>query len=360
MNAKTVEAIANAVLYEGYILYPYRPSALKNQRRFNFGVLAPKPANSTSDTGDAWEMRSECLLTGSTESAVAAKIRFLQLIARSVGAISPPLASLPENAEPAFEAVDALEVEGRVFQAWQEAVEREVSVDAPLAQILLEPRVVAFSFAERTEIEPLRDSDARIVGVLVRRQEQLRGEVELSAVRLGDGLFRLMIRVMNLSSLEGHTPRNRDELLNYSAVSTHAILTAARGQFNSLLDPSAEFAAETAQCRNSGYWPVLAGDEGERDTMLVSPIILYDYPQIAPESAGDLCDGTEIDEILALRILTMTDEEKEEVRNGDDRARRILERTESLPAEHFMKLHGALRNVRPANDDPAQMGIQDE
>ena len=87
----------------------------------------------------------------------------------------------------------------------------------------------------------------------------------------------------------------------------------------------------------------MAGDPKQRDTMLVSPIILYDYPQIAPESPGDLFDGTEIDEILALRILTMTDEEKEEVRAGDERARQILERTEQLPAEHFQKLHGALR-----------------
>ena len=85
--------------------------------------------------------------------------------------------------------------------------------------------------------------------------------------------------------------------------------------------------------------------------MLSSPIILYDYPQIAPESPGDLFDGTEIDEILTLRILTLTDEEKLEMREADDRARRILERTESLPAEHFMKLHGALRGLRPAHED---------
>ena len=86
--------------------------------------------------------------------------------------------------------------------------------------------------------------------------------------------------------------------------------------------------------------------EGQRDTLLSSPIILYDYPQIAPESPGDLFDGTEIDEILSLRILTMTDEEKREMRAVDERARRILERTEALPPEHFMKLHGALRGLR--------------
>jgi hydrogenase maturation protease len=80
--------------------------------------------------------------------------------------------------------------------------------------------------------------------------------------------------------------------------------------------------------------------------MLSSPIILYDYPQIAPESPGDLFDGAEIDEILSLRIMTMTEEEKQEMRESDDRARRILERTETLPEEQLMKLHGALRGLR--------------
>jgi hydrogenase maturation protease len=85
--------------------------------------------------------------------------------------------------------------------------------------------------------------------------------------------------------------------------------------------------------------------------MLSSPIILYDYPQIAPESAGDLFDGTEIDEILALRILTLTEDEKREMRDGDERARQILERTEALPEEQFLKLHGVLRGMRPTSED---------
>ena len=38
----TVDQVANAVLYEGYILYPYRPSAVKNRQRWNFGVVYPR------------------------------------------------------------------------------------------------------------------------------------------------------------------------------------------------------------------------------------------------------------------------------------------------------------------------------
>ena len=72
------------------------------------------------------------------------------------------------------------------------------------------------------------------------------------------------------------------------------------GEFVSLLEPPPQFESAAAACRNVGTWPVLAGEGGRRDTMLSSPIILYDYPQIAPESPGDLFDGTEIDEILVV------------------------------------------------------------
>lgn len=127
--------------------------------------------------------------------------------------------------------------------------------------------------------------------------------------------------------------------------STHTILNVRDGEFVSSLDPPETLREAVAACENTGTWPVLVGEEGARDTMLSSPIILYDYPQIAPESAGDLFDGTEIDEILTLRIMTLTDEEKREMRGSDDRARQILERTEMLPVEQLMKLHGALKKT---------------
>ena len=136
-----------------------------------------------------------------------------------------------------------------------------------------------------------------------------------------------------------------------SLVSAHTLLGVTDGRFVSLLDPPEELPELAASCRNIGVWPVLVGAEGDRDTMLSSPIILYDYPQIAPESPGDLFDGTEIDEILALRIMTMTDAEKHEMRHTDDRARKMLERTENLPMEHLMKLHGTLRELRPVEEE---------
>jgi hypothetical protein len=136
-----------------------------------------------------------------------------------------------------------------------------------------------------------------------------------------------------------------------SLISARLILGANRGDFVSLLDPPAELRESAALCRNVGVFPVLIGEEGQRDTMLASPIILYDYPQIAPESAGDLFDGTEIGEILSLRIMTMTDEEKLEMRQSDDRTRQLLDSIETLPEEHLMKLHGVLRGLRQLKED---------
>jgi hypothetical protein len=66
---------------------------------------------------------------------------------------------------------------------------------------------------------------------------------------------------------------------------------------------------------------------------------------VAPESPGDLFDAAEIDQLLRLSILSMTDQEKEDMRAADPKAREILERTESLSPEELMKLHGAIREM---------------
>jgi hypothetical protein len=307
MNVSVVEKIADAVLYEGYILYPYRPSAVKNRQRFNFGVLYPRQYCDLQLETEAWQMKTECLVLGSTSTTIEVKVRFLQLATR---------------------------------QEWQEGQEREVT--APGCSLEF---AVAQSFRQQFRFGRDEATDGR-------SSENLRGELEFRASQLDESLFRLTLNVRNLANLESASDLSRDRALLRSLVSVHSILHADAGEFVSLLDPPEEFKAAAAACQNAGTWPVLVGEEGQRDMMLSAPIILYDYPQIAPESAGDLFDSTEIDEILALRILTMTDAEKQEVRSGDDRARRILERTEMLPPEHFQKLHGALRGLRTSLEGP--------
>jgi hydrogenase maturation protease len=183
--------------------------------------------------------------------------------------------------------------------------------------------------------------------MVARKQESVEGTVEIRAARASRELFKVHVMAKNDSlSRDDAGQLDRDSALMRSLVSAHIVLGVRDGQFISLLEPPEDLKGFAMSCQNIGAWPVLVGGEGERDTMLSSPIILYDYPQIAPESPGDLFDGTEIDEILALRIMTMTDDEKREMRNIDDRARRMLERTEALSTEHLMQLHGTVRELR--------------
>jgi hypothetical protein len=191
----------------------------------------------------------------------------------------------------------------------------------------------------------VRDASGSIVGIIQRDKNMVAGTIDLAAERLAPGVFKLTIHISNASRLDD-TPSNREQALSRALVSAHTIMEVRGGDFVSLIDPPENYRDFVASCQNVGTWPVLVGQAGERDTMLSSPIILYDYPAIAPESPGDLFDGAEIDEILSLRIMTMTDEEKREMRQSDDRTRKILERTESMPDEQFMKLHGALRGLR--------------
>jgi hypothetical protein len=68
---------------------------------------------------------------------------------------------------------------------------------------------------------------------------------------------------------------------------------------------------------------------------------------VSPESPGDLFDASEIDEILSLRTLTLTEQEKLEARATDARAAAIVDRVDAMPPEVLRRLHGAIRSPRP-------------
>lgn len=334
MNTNLIDAIAKAVLYEGYMLYPYRPSSVKNRQRFNFGVLYPKLYSEAQTGSDAWTMQTECLVEGVSPAietpVIEIRVRFLKLVARTTREIAETTSA-----------------------PWQEAIECEVIIPPQnLDALVAVPLQWDFAFPAKEESEDLRDENGEIAGRIDRSQESVQGTVLVNATRVAADLFKLQVQVKNLTPLERNPDQtSRDAALMQSLVSAHTLLGAVNGQFVSLLEPPEDLKNLATCCQNLGAWPVLVGAEGERDTMLASPIILYDYPQIAPESPGDLFDGTEIDEILALRIMTMTDDEKREMRGTDDRARKILERTEALPLEHLAKLHGTLRELRPLKEE---------
>lgn len=343
MSRTLVERIADAVLYEGYILYPYRPS-LKNHQRWSFGGLLPPAYVEAHPGSDASSNQTECLLQGSADTILEVSVRFLHLIDRTVGEFDPPLETWTDELSP-HQPTDSLRVDDEIHHSWQEAQERMVKL--PLLR-LGEATLHSESIEQQGECwrEPLCRRDGLIAGLLIRRQEWLRGSLELAATVVADGLFKVTLRVANLTPLDDAAFAHRDDALLRSFVSTHSILTVKGGEFVSLLDPPECWCEAAASCRNIGTWPVLAGEEGQRDTMLSSPIILYDFPQIAPESPGDLFDGLEIDEILTLRILTMTDEEKHEAAAVDGRVRALMQRTESLARDQMLGLHGTMRGLR--------------
>jgi hypothetical protein len=349
MKPSPLDQLINAVLYEGYILYPYRPSSKKNQQRFTFGRVYPQAYGASQDGAEPFVMQTECLVRSQSGSPLLkASVRFLHPMMREVGQ-ELAAQSASTNSEPFFKVVSELRVEGNVYHTWQEAVEREVkplplSLRAPLPGQMSFP----FSFPASLVEEPIRDQQDCAAGIIRRRQGAIEGMVELNVQLVDAAIFKITIRILN------HTPMTAEEMNDQGAVimrtlaSTHTILHVEGGEFISQTDPPSVCREAVAGCRNIGTWPVLVGDEekAECDTMLSSPIILSDYPRIAPESAGDLFDGAEIDEILTLRIMTMTDEEKQEMRGVDEHARRLLDRTETLDQDHLLKMHGVMRANR--------------
>jgi hydrogenase maturation protease len=353
VNLARVEEIANAVLYEGYMLYPYRPSSVKNRQRWNFGVLCPQAYCELEPGSESSFMQTQCLLRTDAATRLTVRVRFLQIVQRLVGRLKDAEAGPTEDTEPELEFVDRLEIGGRIYQPWQEAMERTLEYEALDPVFLALSSSMEFSSPGGDSCEYLRDAKQCAAGVIVRQWQNLDGTVQIGAEWCRENVFKVTVRVNNRSEFhpaEKGQGSGRDAALLSSLVSAHAILGAENGEFLSLLDPPAGFEELTAQCENMGAWPVLAGDDAA--AVLASPIILYDYPKIAPESAGNLFDATEIDEILSLRILTLTEPEKREMRESDDRARELLERTESMPGEQFMKLHGALRGLTALKERP--------
>jgi len=292
MTFEAAERVADAVLYEGYVLYPYRASAIKNKFRWQFGVVAPKSPHEDAEPNFT---QTECLIE-STASAprLSIRVRFLRPQPAAGDAVSPPSSWLEGAAHAAdFGPIDLVS-SGKVRLPL-----RIAGVDA---QVMLHVRPVG-------------------------------------------RFLKLQLRVESLEPWRTDFDSSRDAMLERSLVGTHVLLGLENGVFVSMLEPTDDAVSLVADCPNRHTWPVLIGDSARRNLMLSSPIVLYDFPSVAPESPGDLCDAAEIDEILSLRILTMTDEEKREARATDPRARELLDRVEALTPEALAALHGTIRNA---------------
>jgi hydrogenase maturation protease len=326
-----VAQIAQAVLYEGYVLWPYRRSALKNRQRWTFGGVHPAGWTRAGHDDDPSAMQTQCLVLGAGDATADVVVRFLHVVDRRVARLDAG----------GLQEVDELTVAGERHLSWEEATEREVTPGPlGLAELERRPRRTVVDVPEGESVEPLGGE-----GAIVRRWEPLAGAVEIGAEAAGDRVRRLTVRIENTTPWPGG---DRHAALRRTMVSTHVVVRAATGaELVSLEDPPDGLRDAAQACVNVGTWPVLVGEEGERHTILSAPIILGDYPRVAPESPGDLFDGGEIDELLILNVLGLTDAERREARESDPRARELIDRCAGLSEDQLLRLHGTIRELRP-------------
>ncbi len=420
MSFDLARRVADAVLYEGYVLYPYRASSAKNRVRWQFGVVATRDSGDASG-GDSWFQQTEVLIelpaagAASAPAAAAAdlaagprtaadamaadgavktpapagdrgeirldlRVRFLQVQLRTVQVL--------DAASGEYQAVERLELGGETLVTWEEGCERQVDwPDLRLADLLAEERQLPFQIAGGREVETVSPGAAaaglaaaagdRILGAgdgdggagngagvpaapvpppraqVVRQRWPLCGVLRAAAFPAAEqgapGFVRLRVRVENHTPWDLPPDSGRDQTTRRSLVGAHTLLAVRGAQLVSATDPPASAAG--VPCSNLHTWPVLIG-EGRRDLLLSSPIILGDYPEVAPESPGDLYDATEIDEILTLRVMTLTEAEKREARATDARAAAVIERSDTIPSEIFERLHGAIRYLGAGPGQP--------
>ena len=327
----SIRDIADTVLFEGYMLYPYRANDAKNTVRWQFGVLAPE-AFVAVDPSERSFLRGECLLEGRNPS-VSVRARFLQLQRRTV----------ERGDGDGFVPVESLDVGDATFLPWDEAVVHDFEVSGD------------FEVPGGVDVEEIDG------GRLVRMREPLAASLDIETEPLPGPYFVRRLR-LTLRNRTPSTARTRAEALAGSLLAAHLVVSVRGGRFVSMIDPPEWATGYAGACENVGGFPVLVGEPGTRDTMLVSPIILYDYPQVAPESEARFCDATEIDEMLTLRALTLTDQEKRQVRGSDPRGDELMDQLDHLQPELLGRLHGAIRSMtatarRAAPDDEASVMI---
>ena len=336
MTWQSAEQIADALLYEGYLLYPYRGSAVKNRYRWQFGIVAPR-VYSDAEGSERCLMRTECLVEPDGAALLDVKVRFLHVQARQV-----EVREAREDGTELWRAVDSTTVDGRELLTWDEAAPHELVIaDVPVSAAATQ-ELRTFEIPGDRAMEAVHDVAGTPVARLVRERSAISCVVRVAVEPIG-ARRKVSVRIENVTPWPEAAHAARPAALRRSLVAAHTLLAVRKGAFVSLLEPPAGAAADAAACQNVHTWPVLVGTAPQRNLMLSSPIILYDYPAIAPESPGDSFDGTEIDELLALRVRTLTTDERRQALATDVRAQQVIERATAMATPEFERLHGAIR-----------------
>lgn len=243
--------VADAVLFEGYVLYPYRASAAKNRLRWQFGVLVPPGWGAESEEHDF--QHTECLMEPKAGATLSVEMRFLRARRRTVQRIRP---------DGGFDTVPELDLDDRVLVPWDEGIEERVEVIAPVDQLLGDGVTHPFRLPAREDTAPVLDAAGRTVGRLLRRREEISGTVRLSAREL-DGPYRTLRLTAVVENTSDWTPpegraADRDAALPHSLVATHLLMALSAGSFLSMTDPPSGRRARSppaATCTPGPYSP---------------------------------------------------------------------------------------------------------
>jgi hypothetical protein len=321
--------VADAVLYEGYVLFPYRASALKNRYRWQWGVVIPR-AQVDIGGSEPCAVHCETLVRAGRGTVVDVTARFLQLRLRQL---------VDAQGRP----VEELEVDGQPLPTWEEGLEHEVTLDVAVGESPRSTRRFALDGDE--DVERFGG-----VGCAVRTTHPVRGELSVDVGHVDGDVWKVRVTVHN-DTAWSRKRAPREEVLRRALVGVHTLLHVEDGVFASAIDPPDWVPPDAGALHNRGLHPVLVGDTD--DVVLAAPIILYDHPRVASESPGPSFDATEIDELLALCVLGLSDDEKRRARATDARAAALIDRTDGLPAAVRERLHGTVRELRPVDLEPA-------
>jgi hypothetical protein len=349
---EAARAVAEAVLYDGYVLQPERPSRRPNAERSRFGVLVPL-GYSPADASERTFNQTECLLEGE-HPHLSVRVRFLHLQRCDV-----------ESAfGTGFVAAEALAVGATTYLPRDEAVEAEVSAQAAVTDLLRAPAEVRFRRPAGQEYVLIAGSPGTPgpdpVGRLVRERQALEGVVQLAAEPLHGpyGVTRIRVRVENRTQVGARTSMERPEALAHSLAATHVLLSATDGTFVSMLAPPDWAEGYVDRCDNIGTFPVLVGEPDRADMMLSSPIILHDHARLAPESPGSRPDSTGIERLLGVPTMSLSDIPPGAALDGDapasaegrtePRSLPPFSQVSAMPPDVLERLHGTLQFLSEA------------
>jgi hypothetical protein len=218
-----LQQLTHGLLYEGYTLYPYKTTTLKNKIPIPFGVLYPKNYCQYNKYVNS-EMQTECITLANDLAELIVQIKFLQISYDNKG--------------------------------WT-AIEHEVS-------------------SEKISIKNLPGNK----NIIPFQFHLIEGTATIQAAEIRDikNAYLLSVIISNTTPVKKTGNITEDEILKYALVSTHTILKISDGEFVSLQKPDKEWRDLIKLCENKNTCPVLI--DAENSIMLSSPIILYDYPQI--------------------------------------------------------------------------------